>query len=1268
MARRFATSFMRSCYSSSLGRSPWVDSPSAIVSTAAGSLHYIDTPGWLLIAPSCYSEVRKVVFWCVFRHEYTGSEVNVPVRLRVAPSSTSNTDRLITAANIPEGAIYNVTAGGSPLFKPADHDTEDCFYGAQSANQNQINTVRFNTVNGQGSQLVFQEFNRFEAGSQDFFDDWDNIAAAGNDDAHIGYSVAVERLDGNSWVDNANDSTIKPTIIACGFAIVQAPSPNNNTRIYLPSSYGYTTIGATGGNYDSGRPYPWIYNSDEVDGEINLRAILRQNPSGSGGGHFRNRFCTVGPNVEPPTLTTIDEQDFGSGTALGEYLARTTDVFSLVNDGDYIQCQARSLSPGNQPHVMIDLELTIKGFNTLTAYFDNGHQPPNRSTIPGGTFSSGTRYNNCTNLFDPTWFEDFEEYRFLSSRFQGAMLHLGGTITNARQRLIYNALLDADMSTSAFNSELEPDIGVGTNQADDITTVDAPIESVNPVNLAGMRKFTNQYRNLWQGDGDDFPGSMRFAYVLAVPNTDVVELGPLFDVGAFNPEGCASTSAGLGDPGVLVITNGSSVPKKFNPNADSTRQIEDAGMPLPFEGETPTTQTDDYVRSPEGGLDPGVYKYRYTFRNCCTGKESDPSAEDIEVDTTGNSPGAIVTISFAGVRIPADPQICEICLYRTLEGGDFPIMAKVGCFNVDEASVFVDEVSDAELDFTNEGLSLLNGPMPCVSVVVDYRNRLFGFGDIPNLAPAGTVSVVEGSDIVLGDADVQWDRCLEGKYIKVGSDCRLYEVSRVLPPDEGTSPPIARLKLTEEYEGTTDTGLSYVICGRPNRLYFSEPLEPECWPAAGFLDIEPGDGDRLMGGASNYDSLVICKRRKSYVLRFNENPGTEVIVPTRVSSDIGCIGPRTFAQVEVGTVWLADRGLALFDGRSVTHIPESEAMNNIFVDTDNPNYVRRDRNGRVIDAVGVFYPSREQYLLLLPTVKTTRGCSMMLVWDVKLRNVTLLEFCQEFQSMVVAKDADGNERVYMGDVNGFVWIYDIGDTDGAGYPNATGTVTGDITFAGVDAATGASVLDSAGASFVTGGVPGVADLSGLAGLSGALDGGNVGLAGACVFFRRKGAGYEEPWQSRTIYAATSTRLFVTPQWGPDVPYDPTGTDEYEFMIGAIELDLFFKPQNYGIDDMQKRDWRQIVVHEREQFASQLRIDLLRDFASTDIDAGTVVDPVTGEVGEGRVFRMDYEFGRQVKPVGRQIYNHMAIRMRNFAPEAPIRVINHSLCVTPRSSK
>ncbi|MCP4899945.1 MAG: hypothetical protein GY906_23500 [bacterium] len=1268
MARRYGSAFSKATDPTVFQTSPW-NLNRRIITGAAGGIHYGEDGSRIYASPSAYSQVRKVVFWACIRHEYTDAENPVGVRLRVAPSSSDSFNRALEIRGVPE-STFNITEGTGSIWTNNTINDEAVFYPPQGENQNIIQTIRFPVVDSSGTQLIYQEFDRFEAGSAEFFNDWDAAAATADDDNFIGFYVAVQRGDAVDWINSTNTSQRTPVIVASGFAVVQAPSPENNSRFYVPGTHAlYSPAGMPAGSWGGPRAAPFFYHADEWDGDLELRFVAHSTRSAAGTrGSFSVQINAVQNGSLLETERMVDSFVVAPSASIINSYNRTKDIIPFLTDGDVLGVRFRSDSGGGQDTPLGHWEITQKAYTKTTVFFGSGHAPTLATSIPGGSPPPNT-FGKNEGLFDPIWFEDFESDRFLSNRTQTALYHRGAG-NDPEQRLIINANLDIDVNGSLFNLEIPVGVTGTPNAVVGIKLRDDPITANDPINLAGKRKFAEAFEGTaWESGTDDDPGRFGLAYVLDVPNSDSVPLGPLFDVGAFDAEGCAATSAGLGEPPLLIITNGSSIPQKFNPTAAGTAgEVEDAGIPTPFEGETPVGVAASAAASPDGGLDLGTYRYRYTFRNCCTDKESDPNLEDIVVDTSGQAPAASVTISFAGIRIPADAQICEICLYRTLQGGDFPIMAKVGCFDPDVQTTFVDDLSDSALDFFNDGISILNAPPPCVSVIVDFRNRLFGMGDIPNLAPIGTVSVVEGSDLITGDGDVIWDRCLEGKFIQVAGDCRSYEILRILPPVVGTSPAISRLRLVDEYEGSTDTGLDYVICGRPNRLYYSEPLEPECWPAANFLDIEPGDGDRLMGAVSNFDRLVICKRRKTYVLTFRENPGFEVIVPSRISSDVGCIGPRTFAQVESGSAWLADRGVALYDGRTVQHIPESEEMNDLFVDPDNPHYIRRDRNGRVIDAVGVYYPKREQYLLLLPTVQTDRGCNLMLVWDVKLRNVTLLKFCQEFLSMVVGKDTDGNERVYIGDTNGFVWIYDVGDTDGVGVPNATGTVRGDVGSAGIDVATGASVLDDPTAGFLEGGIPGLAGLSGLAGFSGSLSGEDVGLGGVCVYARRKGAGDDEPWTVRQVYASTSTRLYVTPQWGADVPYDATGAVEFEYMLGAIELDLIFKPQNYGTDDVSKRTWREVVVHEVENFSSKLRIDLLPDFQMIDPEAETVVDPVTGETGEGRVFRMDYSKGRQIKPAGRNVHFYMAVRMRNFAPEEPIRIINHLLCETPRASK
>ncbi len=1189
----------------------------------------------VIVAPSRYSAVRRVVFsLCTGK---LGAGTTMTAALQIGVGSDSSATSAATKFTLPFSSVARgiTDYGFVPLAKP--------LFSA-SGTVRTIVQANVSATERDPAQLMQIEFDRFNPLHTDFFAAWDSYDDD-NDYMQLFPSVDIVTSDGFPGSVAARFKTFQ-----C--AVIQAPAnPNNGSTDFTVSDGCNDALESrtTFQTATTGSRHAFHYFAEDWNGIESVSILFYGSKSNSTQLTIRLFDNTAGALV-------FDEIFSLSGASGNFYVARSQNFFSQLIDGHIYSVQYlhnvanATTTPRGNGHISIIQKAFTR---TATAH-----------TVPGLSFTPAVVDQNPMGavLFDPLWYEDFSDAQILKNQMFSAFAH-NVAANNPRQVVRLDTDLFAD------------DSGRGRGTAVDVspehTFTGSPISARfqftditanDPINLAGQRRLQKSFlgSSTWTSGVGDFPGEVGLYYALDVPETEQPELGPLFQLGAFNPEGCASTSAGLGDhPGLLVISNGETIPQHFNPLAGI---VEDNSLPVPFCDEVPQVTSEDAGISPDNGLQLGVYTYRYTFRNCCTGKESDPNPDDIVINTSGNAPAAEVTLSFAGVRIPADTQICEICIYRTVVGGDFPIMAQVGCFDPDLTELFLDNVADSALDFINDGLSLLNGPMPCVPVVAEFRNRIFGMGDIPDLSPAGTVSVVNGSDTITGDNDVEWDRCLERKFIQIEGDCRTYEIEKVLPPVDGLSPPIQRLLLVDEYEGTSDINVNYIICGRPNRLYISEPLEAECWPAANFLDIEPGDGDRLMGAVSNFNSLVICKRNKTYVLQFHEQPATEVVVPTRISSDIGCIGPRTFAQVESGSVWLSDRGVVLYDGRSVRHLPESEQMNNLFIDPENPNYVRRDRNGRVIGAVGVFYPKREQYLLLLPTVKTVRGASLMLVWDLKLHNITLLEFCQELMSMVVAKDSNGNERVYMGDTNGFTWIYDIGDNDGVGFPNQTGTVRGTVSGAGTDSA-GASFFDDLSASFITGGLPGLAGLSGVVGLSGAFFEGDLGLAGVCVFTRAAGAPLDTPWKVRTAFASTETRVYVTPGWGVDVP--AVGDD---YMLGAINFVSLFKPMNYGTDDMLKRNWRQILTYDIEEVSSQVRVELLPDLQNSDPEELTVLSGEPPATGAGRVFDMSQPRGRQIQPVGRLIYNYMGVRLTNFAPEEPIRLLNHELAVTPKISK
>lgn len=1210
----------------------------------------------LFCAPARYSEVRKVAFWVALRHEHSDTAATFECRLRIMPrkASAAATDLDTFILNFGDsevsfgtGTVINQTYSSDRLIVP----------GPTAKRNSEIpDKIASTTTNGV-SCVLWVEYDRFasDAASIEFFQLWDS---ADNDDSdeYCGFIPWIQRMDGGTFTSSTGSVNNSPKFAGVGMSIVQAGSDNNKTCTMWAGQYP-ERLDANSASYQNKTVASGAlqWRAADWDGVDSISAIVRQRNHANGGrlDYKLERFDAATASG-PLTVVGAENTLTSSNPGNHNHISRTRNLLTdILANGDDNYCLNFKHDTGltvATPFFFWEIVQTNATKSRVLFRSGVGNQPD------AGDMPAGDEWGRDAGLIDPLWFEDLDNTNFADREIDGNLLHASAS-NNGAQYVFINANLDGTFVGSGFNQQVDPGLSSTPLATTTYKLVKASISDANddPVNLAGKRMIFLRLTGTWTAGTVGRPHSMAISYTLNLPAGEAVDNGPLFELDAFNPEGCASTAAGLGDnPGVLAIVNGSTAPQKFNPD-DKT--ITELGILTPFRGELPQAVPADDSDSPVGGLGLGDYVYRYTFRNSCTGKESDPNPEDIEVDTSGQSPAAKVTLSFANVTIPGDSQIDEICIYRSIEGGAYPILAKVGCFKIDETSIFLDQKDDTALDFTNDGLSLLNGYPLCCPIVVEFRNRLALMGDIPQLSPDGTVTAVNGSDTLTFSVDAVVDRCMVGRFIQIDGDCKKYEIQEILP-SLTLSPQQLRVKLTQDYEGTSTVNKDFIICGRPNRVYFSEPLEPDYWPAANFIDIDPGDGDRIQGAVSNYNGIVICKRRKTYVLRFNTQPATEVFVPALVSSDIGCIAYRSFAQVNVGSVWLADRGLALFDGRSVRHVPASDNVNDIFVDPDHPLYVKRDKNGRVVGAVGAFYPKREQYLLLLPTVGSNRGANLMLVWDTSLNNITLFHFCQEFTSMEVAKDVDGNERVYLGDGNGFVWIFDTGNTDGVGYPNATGTVSGTIT--SQDLSEGVTTLNDSAASFLTGGIPELANLSAVAGFSGLDGSAGLGIAGACIHFRPAGSALDTPWETRFVFASTSTKLYVTPSISDDV----TG---YEYMLGAIEFVAEFKPSNFGTDDFQKRNWQQILTHEPEEVSTSLRIELLPDFQNSDPDEGSVTD-TDGEVGQGRTFDLSYTKGRQLRPIGRLIYNFQQVRMKNFAPDQPVRILQHTLRVTPKSSR
>lgn len=117
------------------------------------------------------------------------------------------------------------------------------------------------------------------------------------------------------------------------------------------------------------------------------------------------------------------------------------------------------------------------------------------------------------------------------------------------------------------------------------------------------------------------------------------------------------------------------------------------------------------------------------------------------------------------------------------------------------------------------------------------------------------------------------------------------------------------------------------------RLRFSDPGNPESWPAANFIDINPGDAVRTTDLYSFQNRLYIFKEYGIWVL---DTPGPPTTWFLRRFTDIGG-AVRSAGEYDGVMYWLASNGAYKFDGSDISRV--SDPIQNIFDESEETVFV-----------------------------------------------------------------------------------------------------------------------------------------------------------------------------------------------------------------------------------------------------------------------------------------------------------------------------------------
>ncbi|MEW6726912.1 MAG: LamG domain-containing protein [Bacillota bacterium] len=202
----------------------------------------------------------------------------------------------------------------------------------------------------------------------------------------------------------------------------------------------------------------------------------------------------------------------------------------------------------------------------------------------------------------------------------------------------------------------------------------------------------------------------------------------------------------------------------------------------------------------------------------------------------------------------------------------------------------------------------------------------------------------------------------------------------------------------------------------PSRLYFSDILNLESWPALNFIDISPNDGDWITGLLPYDDYLIIAKKRSIWLLIGSGPSDFEV---RRLHAEAGCVAPRSLVRVGNGFAFVAHNGIYFSDMSQPLLISER-------LKTTWQNLNRR----RLNLACAAFYDHKLR-------VDVPNGGSpinnLRIIYD-SIRKALFLEEFTEHASCYAAYVEAGQENLLYGHANeGQVSQADTGDSD-AGQP------------------------------------------------------------------------------------------------------------------------------------------------------------------------------------------------------------------------------------------
>ncbi|MFX0198560.1 MAG: hypothetical protein ACFFCW_20765 [Candidatus Hodarchaeota archaeon] len=219
----------------------------------------------------------------------------------------------------------------------------------------------------------------------------------------------------------------------------------------------------------------------------------------------------------------------------------------------------------------------------------------------------------------------------------------------------------------------------------------------------------------------------------------------------------------------------------------------------------------------------------------------------------------------------------------------------------------------------------------------------------------------------------------------------------------------------------------YVDNDLPNRIRISEPFLPGSVHADNYVDIEVGDGGKIVALASCYDNIIVFKTSGIFNLIIDKAyPENSDYIPLVI--EYGCVSPMAVENIGEDVMFLSPEGLKM-----VTNSGSSVKDVTILVPTESGKYIDPIANVfrdcyqvNLNKAVGVYYECRDQYCISIP-YHTSSNNDMTLVWHRQLGVFTYHEGWNVKATNLYLEY--GNKLLYRSHNDQYIYKHDTGFQD-----------------------------------------------------------------------------------------------------------------------------------------------------------------------------------------------------------------------------------------------